>query len=268
MVGIYKISSPSGKVYIGQSRNIKHRFRQYKNIQCADQPALYNSLKKHGPLNHEFSIANELPKDVDQYVLDAYEILYWQMYKDCGVLMLNLKEPGIGGRFSDEARERMKGPLNHFYGKTHSTEARLKISASNKGKIISEEVKKKSSIRHKGVKKSPEHCKRISDGQKGRESWCKGRSNNIVYTSELRAKMSIALTGRKYSEAAKERLRKSTRNKKPIFQFGTNGILIKEWSSIKEASESLCIAATNICACCRGTNKSTGGYAWKYKPLN
>lgn len=29
MIGIYKITSPSGKVYIGQSVNIKERFKSH-----------------------------------------------------------------------------------------------------------------------------------------------------------------------------------------------------------------------------------------------
>ena len=30
MIGIYKIVSPSGKVYIGQSTNIERRWKEYK----------------------------------------------------------------------------------------------------------------------------------------------------------------------------------------------------------------------------------------------
>ena len=31
MIGIYKLTSPSNKVYIGQSLNIKNRLSKYKN---------------------------------------------------------------------------------------------------------------------------------------------------------------------------------------------------------------------------------------------
>ena len=48
MIGIYKIISPSGKIYIGQSRNIDKRFQQYKRLNCAKQPRLYNSFIKYG----------------------------------------------------------------------------------------------------------------------------------------------------------------------------------------------------------------------------
>jgi len=34
MIGIYKITSPSNKVYIGQSINIEKRFKSYKRYDC------------------------------------------------------------------------------------------------------------------------------------------------------------------------------------------------------------------------------------------
>ena len=43
MVGIYKITSPSGKIYIGQSWNISDRISRYKTIRCKTQGKIYNS---------------------------------------------------------------------------------------------------------------------------------------------------------------------------------------------------------------------------------
>lgn len=55
--GIYKITSPSGRVYIGQSTNIKERFKNYSNPnRIKSQTKLYNSLKKYGVENHQFDI--------------------------------------------------------------------------------------------------------------------------------------------------------------------------------------------------------------------
>lgn len=44
ITGIYKITSPSGRIYIGSSKNIRRRFYSYKNLHCKDQPKLYNSF--------------------------------------------------------------------------------------------------------------------------------------------------------------------------------------------------------------------------------
>ena len=37
MIGIYKITNPKGKIYIGQSINIENRFKVYKRYNCKGQ---------------------------------------------------------------------------------------------------------------------------------------------------------------------------------------------------------------------------------------
>lgn len=58
MTGIYKITSPTGKIYIGQSVNLKRRFRDYKKLtnKIKNQRKLYRSFLKHGVENHQFDI--------------------------------------------------------------------------------------------------------------------------------------------------------------------------------------------------------------------
>jgi hypothetical protein len=51
----------------------------------------------------------------------------------------------------------------------------------------------------------------------------------------------------------------------PIFQFYKDGTFIKEWTSIKEAGESLGIDRSNLSSCCRGRVPIAGGFVWKYK---
>ena len=40
---------------------------------------------------------------------------------------------------------------------------------------------------------------------------------------------------------------------------------IKEWPSIKEASQKLNISRSNITACCKKKLKRAGGFVWEYK---
>ena len=47
-IGIYKLTSPSGKSYIGQSKNIERRFYEYKGLYCKTQTKLYRAIKKYG----------------------------------------------------------------------------------------------------------------------------------------------------------------------------------------------------------------------------
>lgn len=78
LCGIYKITSPTKKVYIGQSVNIYSRYCSYKRAERSrKQRALYNSFKKHGVKNHTFEIIEEC--DFEQ--LNIRE-RYWQDYYD------------------------------------------------------------------------------------------------------------------------------------------------------------------------------------------
>jgi hypothetical protein len=43
-IGIYKITSPSAKIYIGSSKNIYFRFLRYKALSNKTQTKLYNSF--------------------------------------------------------------------------------------------------------------------------------------------------------------------------------------------------------------------------------
>lgn len=49
-----------------------------------------------------------------------------------------------------------------------------------------------------------------------------------------------------------------------IKQYDLKGNFIKTWNTIREASKTLNIGETNIGACCRGKQKTAGGYIWKY----
>lgn len=52
----------------------------------------------------------------------------------------------------------------------------------------------------------------------------------------------------------------------PVAQCDLEGNPVKVWGSIREASETLKVGATNISACCRkyGRNKTAGGFIWRY----
>lgn len=52
---------------------------------------------------------------------------------------------------------------------------------------------------------------------------------------------------------------------KEIEQYSSDGIFIKRWNSMKEASKELKITPQNISECCRGIRKSAKGFIWKYK---
>ena len=78
IIGIYKITNPKGKVYIGQSINIYGRWEKYKRYytHLSQQPKIYNSLMKYTPTNHEFEILEECSLDL----LNERETYWKQLY--------------------------------------------------------------------------------------------------------------------------------------------------------------------------------------------
>lgn len=80
MIGIYKITSPSGKIYIGQSTDIERRFYCYSVINnCDNQIRLKRSLLKYKPENHIFEIIEECSieslNERERYWQECYNVL-------------------------------------------------------------------------------------------------------------------------------------------------------------------------------------------------
>jgi group I intron endonuclease len=78
-IGIYKITNPKGRIYVGQSIDIEKRFRGYKKLSnCKKQTKLYNSFIKYGTINHTFEIIELCSLDM----LNEKE-RYWQEFYNC-----------------------------------------------------------------------------------------------------------------------------------------------------------------------------------------
>lgn len=79
--GIYKITSPTGRVYIGQSENIYKRWTTYKNMNVSTkaQTKLWRSFKKHYATNHLFEIVEECIREdlncTERFWQDEYDVL-------------------------------------------------------------------------------------------------------------------------------------------------------------------------------------------------
>lgn len=59
--GIYKITNPKGKVYIGKANWIERRWHEHLNDKCASSgPKLTNSFKKYGKEAHIFEVVEEV----------------------------------------------------------------------------------------------------------------------------------------------------------------------------------------------------------------
>ena len=52
--------------------------------------------------------------------------------------------------------------------------------------------------------------------------------------------------------------------KMPVLQYSIDGSFIKRYASSGEAERENGIARSKVGACCRGKNKTAGGYVWRY----
>lgn len=138
---IYKITSPTDKIYIGSTTDFKNRVYKYRRCLCKDQTRLYNSIKKYGFDNHILEIIEEC----DEFLLNERE-RYWQEHYNvlsknglnCLYVETTSKKRKLSNKTKNKIRLANLGEKNSMYGKTHTKEARDKISKSNKGRINSE----------------------------------------------------------------------------------------------------------------------------------
>ena len=213
-IGIYKITSPNNKIYIGQSVDIYKRWNYHKKLYSNDSPKLYYSLKKYGSENHIFEIL-----------------------ETCKINELNIKE-----RFWQEFFNSIEIGLNCVYTKTNdksgklSEETKIKISQSQKGKIISEECKIRLRLYNLGKKQSKETVEKRVSKLRGKNipEWQK------LFLSESRLKNNNPFFGKNHSEISKEKMRNKLKGNKnylykPIINIET-GIY---YDTLEEASNTI-----------------------------
>ena len=226
MTGIYKITNPKGKIYVGKSINIQNRKYQHKHKSKSHIGSkLYNSYQKYGWEQHIFEIIDEC--NLEQ--LNEREIYWKQYYLDQvngdwkQVLFCELYDRGTGPR---------------------SEETKNKISKSNKGKIVSNETKNKKRISMIG--KFPSEITK----EKMRKSAI-GKFKSESHKNNIKLKKDNIIKGVRLA------------NSKPINQYNLEGDFIQEWPSIVEAKKY--IGKGDIQACCKGKQKTAGGFIWKFK---
>lgn len=152
--GIYKITSPSGKIYIGSSINICNRIKYYKCLDCKRQTRLYNSLLKYGWDNHTFEILEEC--GIEEMFKKETE--YGMFYEVLGINGLNCTLPKNGDIKCYQSEEtklkkslNQRGGKNNFFGKKHSEEALEKIRNAQLGRKHTLEHRMKVSKNHAKV---------------------------------------------------------------------------------------------------------------------
>jgi group I intron endonuclease len=143
MIGIYKITSPSKKIYVGQSIDIERRFKEYKKFQCNQSLKLYNSLKKHGYENHIFEILEECSKSQLNEKEENY-ILSFNSHID-GLNIKLASKPAWTGKKRPEHSEFLKkngSGLSYIRTQEHKDNLKEKLSGRKLSKELCEKISK------------------------------------------------------------------------------------------------------------------------------
>ena len=186
----------------------------------------------------------------------------------------NRRNKNIGKKYSDEINKKKgrSGSEHHMYGKHHSEETKEKIRQANIGRVQSDETRKKISDAMIGENNpfygkthTDETRKKISEANKGKPGWNKG----VPMSDEQKAKLSAARTGVRLSKETRKKMSESktgVKNSKArkIAQYDTNENFLRTWDYIKQAADELNINRCSISECCRGGQKTAGGFIWKY----
>ena len=217
MIGIYKITSPTNKIYIGQSIDIKKRFNQYKNLQCKGQKALYSSLLKYGYDNHKIEVLIECKENE----LNELERYYQDLFNCVGKNGLNLMltETESKRRVCSEFFIKNLKELNK--NRVWTDESRLKLGNKQKERMIGNNYKT-------GFKHS-------QDFKDKRSEIMKGNKNTL---------------GFKHSDETKLKMSKSSARRLLVLDFNT-GIYHE---SIDELAKSLGIRTRSLLRKLRGYN--------------
>jgi len=177
--GIYKITSPSGKIYIGQSRNINLRIKDYINARCKLQQKLYHSILKYGWELHTFEIIYEC-QESELNDLESHYIKFYDSFNtEYG---MNLTTGGEHYKMSDETKLKI-GAASKLRICSEETKKRLSQNSARAflGKRHSDETKEKLRIKHIGKKLTEEHKQKLSNSHKG-----------YVATEEQKLKMGVS----------------------------------------------------------------------------
>lgn len=151
MIGIYKITNPKGRVYIGQSINLINRIKYYKNLNTSkSQIKLHRSFKKYGYDNHIFEVIEKCSiselNNKERYWQDFYNVIKKGL--NCSLTTSNNKS----GKLSEETKQKIskihtgkiklnfRGEKHPLYKREVSEKTREKIRVKNSKKVIDTET--------------------------------------------------------------------------------------------------------------------------------
>ncbi len=242
--------------YIGKANNPKDRYTNHYNS-ARDK----NTHKRNWINNVRLDGARPELLIIDKVNIDEWqfwESFYIALYKSYGFILLNYTIGGDGTTFGNKGSFKI-GNIPH-----------------NKGVPCSEETKRKIRDRLTGVPNIISHKKiiqydlkyNIIDRYESITAAVK-KSNGFFSRSKI---SSCCLFKRnhhqnyiwRYDDGVDVIKVDIKLGKKGVIQYDRNHNKLNEFLSVKEAADSTGCYSVNICYCCRGKLKTSGGFIWRY----
>ncbi len=195
---IYKHTSPSGKSYIGQTKNYEMRCLNHRARANKSCPSFYNAINKYGWENFTHEILIDGLTHTEANKLEAF---YIKEHKTLSPNGYNLNTGGGNPFLSEETKEKMR---KNQIGKKMSEDTKEKIRQSKIGKKRPKEVIEKMRKSKTGKKMSDEFREKVRQ-----------RMIGFKHTEESKAKISASnkgyngRIGHKHSEETKKKMSES-----------------------------------------------------------
>jgi group I intron endonuclease len=229
---IYKITSPTGRVYVGKTTRLNDRISYYRNNNNKQQKIISSSIEKYGWDQHIFEVIDEAPVDK----LNELEIKYIKElntfhYDNPNGMNLTRGGEGLNGR---------------------------KLSAETIALMVAKRT---------GLKRSEATKKLMSELKKGKVPACTKNPKSEYFLQRARE----SSLGRIPSEdeifkRKQARLNRLIEQHEAILQIDIDGNIIKEWQMLpKDIAKHFNVCDTNIVKCLNKKQKKGLGYIWKYK---
>jgi group I intron endonuclease len=228
---VYVHTTPNGKKYVGiTGQTLQQRWQNGLGYRKSSR--FYNAILKYGweNIKHEILFENLTKAEAEQK-----EIEYIALYKS------NDKRFGYN----------------------------IENGGNSVGKL-SEETKKKISLKRKGIKPNDETRKKLSNAHK-KENLSLQTLNKMIQShigktqsNETKAKIGKKHKGKKYSLETINKMILSKKSK-PFIQYTIDMEFVKEWKSASDYERQTGKNKRHIVRCLKGEIKTAYGYVWKYK---
>ena len=244
---IYKITSPVGKSYIGQTVAKNAQTRWNKHIsEASGCRAVRNAIIYHGAENMRFETLYEISYETHGYRWKEF-LNFWEKYEIAAEDSMspngyNLQTGGGNYGIADETKQLMREKAT---GRKATKETKAKMSTAHTGDRNP----------FFGMKHSKQALEKMSLAKKGKP----GRT----VTDELKLKIKNTreknIGKHNYASGAKHPHSVS------VDKFTLDGEFIESFESILQAAQSIGVGDVGIRNCLKGKGKQSGGFVWKRK---